>query len=516
MSKICPTCNHEWPDNFQSCPLDSTPLIFKQQSNAGFSLNLGDANAVSGGVNLSDNHSINTTNTHNVDSHNVITNNITQIEREKTVEEIKHEKEFAFREACQNIYRNGLITIEDKRSIEDLQYKLGLDKTSASQIIAEVSRRSEKKSEKLSPVHQITYNNIKTAILANRLDIINRLLAQMKAMVKRYLVDEVQYTYYMLNALLHPNECVVEYEEHHEDKYWQSFWTSIAYRRIGKVEESEILVADLSDKWDGIIPEENVFVLATINAILDEDYNTAKSLYENVAGEYSLLLSELITCIYILLYGDAVEDSDLRKMQQECLFYSVNLFDNCKLKLHDKRSSDKKNDSDDALDKSKQQEPVDDNVELAQEAPILDSIVTKQEQHEEVITKERIITPSKTDTQPISKEKEENPKIELDIMANPILLFDMQNKSTIEQKRVYDTLLEHASKGNGKAGAYLGYFYLNGVIVSEDIQEAEKRILNSNYQNDVILIQLLIDLYNKKGMAVLADVWKRKLNTLKK
>ena len=101
-------------------------------------------------------------------------------------------------------------------------------------------------------------------------------------------------------------------------------------------------------------------------------------------------------------------------------------------------------------------------------------------------------------------------------MANPILLFDMQNKSAIEQKRLYDTLLEHASKGNGKAGAYLGYFYLNGVIVSEDIQEAEKRILNSNYQNDVILIQLLIDLYNKKGMAVLADVWKRKLNTLKK
>ena len=164
MSKICPTCNHEWPDNFQSCPLDSTPLIIKSQQNAGFSLNLGDANAISGGVNLSDNHSINTTNTHNVDSHNVITNNITQIEREKSIEEIKHEKEQAFREACKNVYQRGLMTSEDKKKLEDIQHQLGLDGITASRIISEVARRFEKKSDVLSPVHQITFNNIKTAV----------------------------------------------------------------------------------------------------------------------------------------------------------------------------------------------------------------------------------------------------------------------------------------------------------------------------------------------------------------
>jgi hypothetical protein len=57
---------------------------------------------------------------------------------------------------------------------------------------------------------------------------------------------------------------------------------------------------------------------------------------------------------------------------------------------------------------------------------------------------------------------------------------------------------------------------LHGIIVSADLKEAEKRILNANYQNDPILIQLLIELYNKKGVAALADVWKKKLNTLKK
>ena len=86
---ICPQCGKKY-DNGRFCLDCGIPLVFEQAlSSSGFSLNLGDANAVSGGVNLSDNHSINTTNTHNVDSHNVITNNITQIEREKSIEEIK-------------------------------------------------------------------------------------------------------------------------------------------------------------------------------------------------------------------------------------------------------------------------------------------------------------------------------------------------------------------------------------------------------------------------------------------
>jgi hypothetical protein len=329
MSKICPTCNHEWPDNFQSCPLDSTPLINKPQSTSGFSLNLGDANAISGGVNLSDNHSINTTNTHNVDSHNVITNNITQIEREKSIEEIKHEKEQTFREACKNVYQRGLITSDDKKKLEDTQYQLGLDGITASRIISEVARRFEKKSDVLSPVHQITYNNIKTAISANRLDIVNRLLAQMKAMVQKYSTEDVQYTYYMLLAILHPNTCISDYENQQEDKYWQAFWSSIAYRKVGNIEKSEILVADIGDKWIDIIPQENVFILAAVNALLDKDYETAKSLYDNVTGEHSTLLTELVTCLYTLLYRDALTAEDLKKMQQECKFYSANLFDSC-------------------------------------------------------------------------------------------------------------------------------------------------------------------------------------------
>ena len=498
---ICPQCGNKY-DNGRFCLNCGTPLVTEQApTTSGFSLNLGDANAISGGVNLSDNHSINTTNTHNVDSHNVITNNITQIEREKTIEEIKHEKEQTFREACKNVYQRGLMTSEDKKKLEDIQHQLGLDGITASRIISEVARRFEKKSDVLSPVHQITFNNIKTAISANRLDIVNRLLAQMKAMAQKYSAEEVQYTYYMLQAILHPNVCVVDYENQQEDKYWQSFWSSIAYRKLGEIEKSEILVADIGDKWIDIIPQENVFILAAVNAMLDKDYDTARALYENVAGEHSSLLTELVTCIYTILYSDTLTPNDLKKMQIECKFYTANLFDNIQLTIQQENF----NESCPSVETPKQNTLLLNTEEQKQEteAPNL---------HQEEIK----ASTSKVKKEPVVVKEQQVPQNDLDIMATPSSLFEIQKKNAIEQMTAYKKLLETASKGDGKAGAYLGYFYLHGIIVAENIKEAEKRILNSNYQNDPILIQLLIELYNKKGITALADVWKRKLNTLKK
>lgn len=96
MSKICPICHKKYEAG-KFCLDCGISLIedqpTQQQVGGGFSLNLGDANAISGGVNMSDNHSTNNntvnTTTSNVDSHNVIntTNHITQIERENRLEE---------------------------------------------------------------------------------------------------------------------------------------------------------------------------------------------------------------------------------------------------------------------------------------------------------------------------------------------------------------------------------------------------------------------------------------------
>ncbi len=333
MSKKCnnPKCvcyKHSFPDLLNECPVCYKSFDVEQPNS--MSLNLGDANAISGGINTSDNHSVNSntvnTSTSSVDSHNVITNNITHVERDKTPEEVKHEKEQNFREVCLKVYSNGIVTSVEKRKLEDLQYRLGLDENSANRILSEVAKRAERKSSSLLPVHQITYNNIKTSITANRLDLVNRLMAQMRAMVRRYSVEEIQFTYFMLQAVLHPKECAEEFESNHEDKYWQTFWASIAYRRIGNIEKSELLVADVGEKWIETAPQENVFILASMNALIDKDIETAKSLYDNIYGEHSSCLSNISTCLYSLLYGDILSAEELERLQKDGAFYLQNLF----------------------------------------------------------------------------------------------------------------------------------------------------------------------------------------------
>ena len=486
MPKVCYnsqcTCyNQSFPDVLTECPVCHTP--FNAPRAGGFSLNLGDANAISGGVNMSDDHSVSNNSVSNIDSHNVITNNITQIEREKSTEELRHERQLKFRDACIEIYSAGIVTSDGKRKLEDLQFRLGIDDSSAARIISEVSKRSERKSTTLSPVHQITFNNIKTAIMANRLDIVNRLLAQMKAMVQRYSAEEIQYTYYMLQAVLHPEECVAEFENHHEDKYWQSFWSSVAYRQVGNIEQSELLVADVGDKWIDTIPQDNVWILAAMNALLDNDIVSAKSLYDNITGEHSPLLSNLATCLYTLLYSDMIETKDLVQMQKAGLFYAKNLFS-----CFDGQS--------------------------IVEAPKMESQSPIEKVAHEIKKPTQIADKSSKNIQNSPVESKDTNTI--DVLSNPSLIFELKSKSATEQMSVYRSLMDLASKGNGTAGAYLAYFYIHGIIVATDLKEAEKRIMSGNYQKDPVLLQMLVDLYTIKNIPALAEVWKKKLDNINK
>ena len=545
--KICPKCNKEWPDEFKACPLDGTPLVSKPQQPAGFSLNLGDANAISGGVNMSDNHSIN--NTSNVDSHNIITNNITQVEREKSPEEIKHERELAFREACLEVYSNGIMTSEQKRKLEDLQYRLGLDESSASKILSEVAKRSERKSSSLSPVHQITFNNIKTAINSNRLDLVNRLLAQMKAMVQRYSVEEIQFTYYMLQAVLHPKECIEEYENHREDKYWQSFWSSIAYRRVGNIEKSELLVADVGDKWIDTIPQENVFILATVNALIDNDSVSAKSLYDNISGEHSPYLSNLTTCLYTILYHDVVSPEELKQWQKDIAFYSNNLFAdiiarNLEAQRQENEAEAKRIAEEKRIHEEAEAKRLAEEKHKQEEAELQRLAEEKRKQEEaeakrlsEETQQQTSVLSTPFDTKSIASytnkfgylrnlNDTEIPELKSILAAAPKTNYEAQfclgqlylqeNETAVNQKLAYDAIKSASEHGVYEAGAYMAYFYLYGKVVSQDLDEAERRIkIDDDYKKNPVFIQMLADLYTQKGNTMLADVWKSKLSKFK-
>ena len=552
MPKICqnPQCScynqGSFPDVLNECPVCKTP--FTTPHNGGFSLNLGDANAISGGVNMSDNHSVsnNTVNTttSNVDSHNVITNNITQVEREKTPEEIKHERELAFREACLEVYSNGIMTSEQKRKLEDLQYRLGLDESSASKILSEVAKRSERKSSSLSPVHQITYNNIKTAIIANRLDLVNRLMAQMKAMVQRYSAEEIQFTYYMLQAVLHPKECTEEYESHYEDKYWQTFWSSIAYRRLGNIEKSELLVADVDDKWTDTIPQENVFVLASVNALIDKDIDTAKSLFDNISGEHSSYLTNLTTCLYTLLYGDMLSPEELKQMKKDGVFYASNLFaeinsynlerKRLKEEAEAKRLADEKKRQEEAErlaeEKKKQEEAEAKRIakekkrkaeaeRIAEESTKQASAITKFDTQLMLPYIDEFGYLRKLDASGLAELKSvllTAPKNNYQVQFLLGQLYIQENTSASNLRLAYDAIKTASEHGIYVAGAFMAYFYLYGKVVPQDLDEAERRIkIDDDFKKNPIFVQMMVDLYVQKGNAMLADVWKSKLKKFK-
>ena len=578
MSKICPKCNKEWPDEFMTCPLcpNGITLTPKPQQPAGFSLNLGDANAISGGVNMSDNHSVsnNTVNTttSNVDSHNVITNNITQVEREKTPEELKHEKELAFREECLKVYSNGIMTSEGKRKLDDLRYRLGLDENSANKILSDVAKRSERKSSSLSPVHQITYNNIKTAIIANRLDMVNRLMPQMKVMAQRYSSEEVQFTYYMLQAVLHPKECVEEFERDYVDKYWQTFWSSIAYRRLGNMEKSELLFADVGDKWTDTIPQENTFILATVNALIDKAIDYAKSLFDNISGEQSPYLTNLTTCLYTLLYGDTLSSENLKEMQKDGMFYANNLFaeinafnseqKRLQAEADAKRIAEEKKrkaEAEQLAEEKKKQEEAEakriaEEKKRKEEAERLAEEKKKQEEaeakriaeekkHQEEA--ERIAEESTKQASAVTKfdpqlmlpyidefgylrilDASELAELKSVLLTAPKNYYQsqfllgqlyIQEKTSASNLRLaYDAIKTASEHGIYEAGAFMAYFYLYGKVIPQDLDEAERRIkIDDDFKKNPIFVQMMIDLYTQKGNTMLADVWKSKLKKFK-
>lgn len=530
MQKICPKCHREY-EGGRFCNDCGALLIYKQpslQQRGGFNLSLGDANAISGGVNMSDNHSINTTS--NVDSHNVITNNITQVERDKSPEEIKHERKLAFREACLEVYSNGIMTSEGKRKLDDLQYRLGLDEVSAHNIISEVAKRSERKASTLPTNHLIAFNNIKTFIRTNRLDMVNRLMPQLKIMAQRYSVEEVQFTYSMLQAILHPQECIEEYSKCYVDNYWQTFWTSIAYRLVNN-DKSHDLADELSRKWPDS-PAGEVLILSTTNAILSNDIELAESYIQHIQiDNYSEHLYKLFLCIDLVLHGNEYDSDQQKQMQDECLFLTSTLFADFISKQNEKTRLIQEADAKRLVEEKRMQEEAE-AKRLAKEKRMQEEAEAKRLAEEKQQQTSVQSTPFDTkslapytnkfgylrslnDTE-ISKLKSilaAAPKTNYEAQFCLGQLYLQENETAVNQKLAYDAIKSASEHGVYEASAYMAYFYLYGKVVSQDFDEAERRMkIDDDYKKNPVFIQMLVDLYTQKGNAMLADVWKSKLS----
>ena len=80
----------------------------------------------------------------------------------------------------------------------------------------------------------------------------------------------------------------------------------------------------------------------------------------------------------------------------------------------------------------------------------------------------------------------------------------------------YNAIKTASEHGIYEAGAYMAYFYLYGRVVTQDLDEAERRIkIDDDFKKNPFFVQMLVDLYNTKGNSMLADIWQSKLKKLK-
>ena len=118
----CPNCNQEYDGRF--CPECGTKLIEKPAATGGFNLNLGDANAISGGIHLEDRHDVTNINNsvHNITNNTSTVNNI-NVAAQKTESEILQERKIEFMEVVKQVFADGILEQDARRRTEELPFR---------------------------------------------------------------------------------------------------------------------------------------------------------------------------------------------------------------------------------------------------------------------------------------------------------------------------------------------------------------------------------------------------------
>ncbi len=315
MIKFCPTCGKELtPDwKFPRCPYCGNELPKLAEDNLGgsSSFSLGDANAIAGDMSV------------NIDSHNTVTNIVH--ERQKHREEIHQEKVVQYKQLCEQVYEDGVMTSEEARQLESLRITLGIDTAEADQIREQVRQlRLQHSQSQLNPVQRVSLQQIVSMAVNGKTDLLKHSFPRLEAMAEKYMVDEVQFNYYLILAGLNPRKCVKLYEDRTNDNYWQSFWTYIAYQNLGELDKAQLIMAELEAFTDK--PFGNMALLATVGSLYTywEDmtqtdfFEQARMFLEQGADGFSDNLDRFAQAL-MLLAEDS--DDDLKLYQADFSFY---------------------------------------------------------------------------------------------------------------------------------------------------------------------------------------------------
>ena len=321
----CPNCKQEYDGNF--CPECGTKLI-KKPTDSGVSLNLGDANAISGGLHMEDSHNVHNEDrsVHNITNTTSTINNITHVSTQKTEMELLQERKTLYLNACKRAYEDNVLEQWEKMELDRYRMEIGLDEATADRILDQVRQlvnRNAPKNE-LTGLAKIKLKQLTDALKKNEVQAIMRQIDSFEALAGKFTNDELQYKYYLVLATLRYEKCIEKYESSKFYSYWKSFWTYFAYLKAGEMAKAAEILYSLDDKFPSY-PEDNITLLATAGSYIKDDMEAAKEYLETVSGDYSPALQRFAETVYFLLAPEIAKE--MGATEQGCAFYLVNIFE---------------------------------------------------------------------------------------------------------------------------------------------------------------------------------------------
>ena len=322
----CPNCNQHY-DSGKFCAECGVPLVEDAPaSTAGTAINLGDANAISGGVHLADSHNVHNEDhsVHNITNTTSTVNNITQMAAQKTELEVLQEHKAVYLNACKRAYEDNVLEQHEVVELEELRIKLSLDKATADAILDSVRRMSERNARKtdLNPIARTKLKILTANLQKNEVKALMSQIDSLEPLVRKFDHDELSRKYFLVLAALKSEKCIELYETSMIDNYWKSFWSYLAYVKQGQSGKAENVLISLDRFTD--YPDDNMSILAVAGALMAGNTAEAKEYLNELTGEHTPALQRFVDSIYLLLEPEAAKE--MGADENTCAFYLVNFF----------------------------------------------------------------------------------------------------------------------------------------------------------------------------------------------
>ena len=310
--KKCPKCSGFLPDEYMCCPECGVDLVLECENS---NISMGNANAISGGVHSSDNHSkqnsdnvVNSNNVTHTNSHNT-TNNTTIYEAEKSASEKLEENRLKYRLECKALFRDGLISKDEEIRLRELQASLNLADELIAPIKEEIRQQSKKRKTQLSSTGLSDIRQAKSIIEQNTAPALQRQLCKLESWMKEYDDNTLKLMYYHMSSMLEPIRYTNRYEDSAKDEYWEVYWAYIAYLLQNREKQANEALASLG-RWHAYYPEHNDTILLLAGRLMhNEPIEDIQQARNQLTTHFTSDLQLLLDAIDELLQMDWVKES---------------------------------------------------------------------------------------------------------------------------------------------------------------------------------------------------------------